>query len=521
MGCRNHPYWRIIVQGDKKKLTGRYIEDLGFWQPRAGKLVKRSIALNKHKVRYWLSVGAQPTRGVERLLHKFGSEFYPKPVVPFGSASLYDREAKDPYVHPYKDMTEKPLLQAEELKYKALLAAEMNRVERKRRIQAEAMANLGTGNHEQDIELVKTDDMESEEMDIFERVKTFEELQRRFQKHRKEKGHLRGNDLRYNIYLKKMNKLTRKDLGLDVEAYKDYVNNLKAFAKYNQDYEILAEDELTSLKGTANGPLGKAPEFTETEESLIHKKMQKQAEERVKQMRNTVGKLARGFHCPILDKDRDILNQFHADPKSFLDYSADLALDLKLFQEKRKLEISERRLIGTQHFMNLTKKDLERNGVSQREYDMIKKLLELDPDMFAVRTGLDYSPYTYTVDLSKYEDKKIPQDCKEMLFRPQKMRRLYERYWQLAPELLKQKAEKTKSDKKLRWNNNNNERLPKTDEEYKLMDEVLETLDKLTTPRPQLDDTVPYDDLKKEFDKNLTEADYADGFEYHANQILK
>ena len=86
-------------------------------------------------------------------------------------------------------------------------------------------------------------------------------------------------------------------------------------------------------------------------------------------------------------------------------------------------------MIGTQHFLNLTKKDLESSGVSQREYDIIKKLLELDPDIFAVRIGLDYSAYTYTVDLSKYENKKIPQDCKEMLYRPQKMRRLYERYW--------------------------------------------------------------------------------------------
>ena len=117
--------------------------------------------------------------------------------------------------------------------------------------------------------------MESEEMDIFERVKTFEELQKRFQKHRQEKRHLKGNDLRYNIYLKKMHKLTRKDLGLDIEGYKDYVNNLKMFAKYNHDYEILAEDELTSLKGTTNGPLGNTPFFTETAESLMHKKKQK------------------------------------------------------------------------------------------------------------------------------------------------------------------------------------------------------------------------------------------------------
>lgn len=57
-----------------------------------------------------------------------------------------------------------------------------------------------------------------------------------------------------------------------------------------------------------------------------------------------------------------------------------------------------------------------------------------------------------------------------MLFRPQKMRRLYERYWQLAPDLSHLKKEKAVSDKKLRWNHNNNAKLPKVDEEYKLMD---------------------------------------------------
>jgi len=47
------------------------------------------------------------------------------------------------------------------------------------------------------------------------------------EKHRKEKAHLRGNDLRFNLYMRKMSKLTRKDLGLDLEAYKDYINNLR------------------------------------------------------------------------------------------------------------------------------------------------------------------------------------------------------------------------------------------------------------------------------------------------------
>jgi hypothetical protein len=88
------------------------------------------------------------------------------------------------------------------------------------------MANLGEGKYTQ-LDEIKTDDIESEEADIFDRVKKFDELNKRFENHRKENGKLKGNDLRYNIYLKKMQKLVRMDLGLDVEGYKDYVNNLK------------------------------------------------------------------------------------------------------------------------------------------------------------------------------------------------------------------------------------------------------------------------------------------------------
>jgi len=52
-----------------------------------------------------------------------------------------------------------------------------------------------------------------------------------------------------------MQKLTRVDLGLDIEAYKDYVNNLKVFAKYNADYEIMATDNNLPVDGTRHGHL--------------------------------------------------------------------------------------------------------------------------------------------------------------------------------------------------------------------------------------------------------------------------
>lgn len=112
-----------------------------------------------------------------------------------------------------------------------------------------------------------------------------------------------------------MSKLMRKDLGLDVEAYKDYTHNLKMFAQYNSDYQVLAEDHLNTFEaGTANGilatngRLGGINGFKETTESLELIKKRKQEEAKMKQMRNTVGKLFRDYHFPITDADREILS---------------------------------------------------------------------------------------------------------------------------------------------------------------------------------------------------------------------
>lgn len=67
----------------KKNPRGKALEKLGIWAPHRRATVPRQITLNKHRVRYWLSVGATPTRGAQRLLEKF--EFVPKRPTPFGS----------------------------------------------------------------------------------------------------------------------------------------------------------------------------------------------------------------------------------------------------------------------------------------------------------------------------------------------------------------------------------------------------------------------------------------------------
>ena len=91
---------------------------------------------------------------------------------------------------------------------------------------------------------IQTSDLESEEPDIFERKAKFEQLLKRFNKNREENRKLNGNDLKYNVYLKKMDKLSRMDLGLDFESYKDYINNLKEFAAYREFKDLRVFESL-------------------------------------------------------------------------------------------------------------------------------------------------------------------------------------------------------------------------------------------------------------------------------------
>lgn len=105
----------------------------------------------------------------------------------------------------------------------------------------------------QNISELQTTDIESEERDIFERKKNFDEIQRRFNLHKEASlFNTRGNDYRYNIYLRKMNKLAMHRYGgIDLEGYAEYLNNLNKIANFGPQFNI------ESLK---LGELPKAPE---------------------------------------------------------------------------------------------------------------------------------------------------------------------------------------------------------------------------------------------------------------------
>ena len=70
-GRRNKAYWRIAAFDSRTRRDGAPIEYLGSYDPHQEK-DEDKVSVNKERVEYWLSVGAQPTETVARLLRKQG-----------------------------------------------------------------------------------------------------------------------------------------------------------------------------------------------------------------------------------------------------------------------------------------------------------------------------------------------------------------------------------------------------------------------------------------------------------------
>ncbi len=63
MGKKNRPFFRVVVT-DKKNApqSGRFLEIVGFWDP-----LTKERKIEKEKVKYWLSKGAQLSKSVHNL----------------------------------------------------------------------------------------------------------------------------------------------------------------------------------------------------------------------------------------------------------------------------------------------------------------------------------------------------------------------------------------------------------------------------------------------------------------------
>ena len=67
VGAKKAPYYRIVVADSRTARDGRFIEEIGTYDPAAG---ENKIKVDMERVKYWVSNGAHPTDTVRGLLKK-------------------------------------------------------------------------------------------------------------------------------------------------------------------------------------------------------------------------------------------------------------------------------------------------------------------------------------------------------------------------------------------------------------------------------------------------------------------
>ncbi|OGG43742.1 30S ribosomal protein S16 [Candidatus Jorgensenbacteria bacterium RIFCSPLOWO2_12_FULL_42_11] len=65
IGKKKQASFRVIVAEKRSKINGRFIEDLGWFNPHTDK-----SRLDIERVNYWVKNGAQPTSSIKNLLKK-------------------------------------------------------------------------------------------------------------------------------------------------------------------------------------------------------------------------------------------------------------------------------------------------------------------------------------------------------------------------------------------------------------------------------------------------------------------
>ena len=71
-GAKKRPYYYIVAAHTTSPRDGRYIEQVGTFNPMLKKEDETRVNLNLERCKYWLSVGALPTDRVARFLDAAG-----------------------------------------------------------------------------------------------------------------------------------------------------------------------------------------------------------------------------------------------------------------------------------------------------------------------------------------------------------------------------------------------------------------------------------------------------------------
>lgn len=69
MGAKKNPFYRIIVADSRTPRDGRFIEEIGYYNPLTE---PKTVKIDNEKAMAWLSNGAKPTDTVNRLFKENG-----------------------------------------------------------------------------------------------------------------------------------------------------------------------------------------------------------------------------------------------------------------------------------------------------------------------------------------------------------------------------------------------------------------------------------------------------------------
>ena len=78
-GSKKRPFYRIVAADKRSPRDGRFIERLGTYNPMKPKDSPERVLFDEERIKYWLSVGAQPTNRVAKFLSE--KKLVEKPVV--------------------------------------------------------------------------------------------------------------------------------------------------------------------------------------------------------------------------------------------------------------------------------------------------------------------------------------------------------------------------------------------------------------------------------------------------------
>jgi small subunit ribosomal protein S16 len=71
-GAKKRPFFNIVVADERRARDGRFIERVGFYDPKAPE-GHETFRLDRERLAHWRSVGAQPSNTVLRLVKQYAA----------------------------------------------------------------------------------------------------------------------------------------------------------------------------------------------------------------------------------------------------------------------------------------------------------------------------------------------------------------------------------------------------------------------------------------------------------------